>query len=84
MTNNNFLTWGTGNNHFLFIFSWDSIRICKFKQYFCNLFRVIFLDAVTNIVDHNHLELALHLGNSKFFVHSVTTCKKEGFRLAYL
>lgn len=77
MTNKDFLSTDTCNNHLIRVMRGNSEVLDEVHEASSSLLWLIFMNYMAYILQNYHLELALHLSNSQFFVHSVTSCKQQ-------
>ena len=73
VSDDNLFAADTGDNHRLVILSRDLEVNQEIVEDLSDLFRLIFMNEVTNLIEHNKLEFALHLSNCEIFIHPVTS-----------
>lgn len=58
--------------------------IYELVKHFCHLPGLIFVNAMTTLVQHYQLEFTLHLSNSQLLVHPVTSSQQQLFRYSHI
>jgi hypothetical protein len=79
MVDNNLFPTHTGHYLHFIVLSWDLELLKERQESLSYLLRLIFLNAMAHLIQHNQFELALHLGNGQILVHPVTACQQELF-----
>ena len=49
-----------------------------------NFLRLVLVNHVADLIDHNQLELSLHLSDCQFLIHAVTACEEELLGHSYI
>jgi len=72
-----FLPLSVRNKHLLRARLLDSESFQELVHHLCDFSRLVFLDDMSYIIDHLHLELALHVSNCQLLVHSFATRQNQ-------
>jgi hypothetical protein len=79
MVDNNLLSTDACHNLDFIVLCRDLELLKEGVECISNQSWLILLDAMTNLVENNQLELPLHLCDSQILVHPITSCKQQLF-----
>ena len=84
LADNNILSWNTSNDQMLCPLCRYTELLKKLLEYLSHFLGSILMNYMSNLINDHQLKFALHLSNSQFFIHAVTSCQEKLLRDSHI